>query len=86
MMLVSHLTINTVQLLRDRLSSQLANNDAKNVFIDLSVCTSFDTAGLSLLIELKKSCKNRSKSLCFSNISDDVKNLAEFYDVVDIFN
>lgn len=84
--LVGHLTINTVQLLRDRLSSQLANNDAENIFIDLSAFTSFDTAGLALLIELKKICKSNSKSLCFLKMSDNIKSLAKFYDVVDIFD
>lgn len=86
MQLEGDLTLNTVKLTRDRLLSQLKINGSKNIFVDLSTVNTFDTAGLALLIDLKRACVNYTKTLCFVNVPDSIKNLAKFYDVVEIFN
>lgn len=83
--LANNLTISSVQLTRDRLLSQLKNKNTADILINLRDVARFDTAGLALLIDLKKASKQHSKSLNFSEVPERIKSLAEFYGVADLF-
>lgn len=83
--LADNLTISSVQLTRDRLLSQLKNNNTTDISINLRDVARFDTAGLALLIDLKKVSKQNAKSLSFTEVPRNIRNLAEFYDVADLF-
>jgi anti-anti-sigma factor len=51
----------------------LKNN--KNILLDLSNVTEFDTTGLQLLISLQKSLKKNNKNLFLRRCSEVVKNI-----------
>lgn len=83
--LADNLTISTVQSTRDRLLSQLKNKNTADISINLCNVARFDTAGLALLIDIKKVSKQHSKKINFCEVPESIKSLAEFYGVADLF-
>lgn len=84
--LTNNLTINTVQMLRDRLLSRIKNNQHETVNIDLSGVSHCDTSGLVLLIDIKKQCNQHSKIVQFIKVPQKIADLADFYEVEKILN
>lgn len=68
----------TVQLDRERLLKLLQDMQTISVCLDLSEVSLCDSAGLALLIEAKRLCKQYDKTLAIKGISKEISALAEF--------
>lgn len=84
--LTKNLTINTVQNIRDSLSSRVKNAKNHTILLDLADIELCDTSGLALLIDLKSQCFNNSTQLKLVNIPDKISELANFYEVDELLN
>ncbi len=84
--LTNNLTINTVQLVHDRLLSRIKNNQVATVVVDLSKVEHCDTSGIAMLIDIKKQCHKYSKNLQLIKIPQKITELARFYEVDEIIN
>lgn len=74
----SELTFNTANTHLAALTTFVKQSKSNLLFIDLSNVTQCDSAGLALLIEIKRLCKRMKKSLTIANIPATVLALAEF--------
>ncbi|AHE67458.1 STAS domain-containing protein [Legionella oakridgensis] len=76
--LSNELTFDTVESDYKRLLKAIQDNDTKNFCLDLQHVTECDSAGLALLIEAKRLCKQYDKSLLIHGMSKDIYALAKF--------
>ena len=74
----SELTFDTVQPDSKRLLKLCLDNKTTKICLDLSEVTHCDSAGLALLIEAKRLCKQYGKSLIIEKMPKIVSALAEF--------
>lgn len=79
----SELTFESVIDVRKSLIDLLANTWT-HLNLDLSAVTHCDSAGMALLIEIIKLCKNNNRILHISGITSATYSLAVFYGVKDI--
>jgi len=82
--LENQLTFNTVNDHLTQLHMALSAKPASFVVLDLQGITACDSAGLALLIEMKRWCKKQEKSLQIVDIPADVVVLAQFCGVEDL--
>lgn len=80
------LTFQTVQADRGRLVRQLNDSVMTTLFFDLSQVDLCDSAGLALLIETKRLCKQHNKKLVIEGMPQSVHALAEFCGLETILN
>ena len=80
----SELTFNSVVIIRNKLLKCL-KTDSNDVFcLDLTEVEHCDSAGLALLVDAKKSCKQHNKRFKVLGFSPKTLSLAEFCGVNDI--
>jgi phospholipid transport system transporter-binding protein len=72
------LTFETVQLDSQRLLKLLRETTTTGIRLDLCEVVQCDSAGLALLIEAKRLCKQHGKSLIIEGIPNVISALAEF--------
>ena len=72
------LTFNTVESDRRRLFLEIQQSDASGFFLDLSDVTQCDSAGVALLVELKRLCKHDNKPFIIKGMPMVIEALAEF--------
>ncbi len=72
------LTFDTVQSDSQRLLKLLKHRDTSEIHLDLSDVVLCDSAGLALLIDAKKLCKQHKKELTIKGMTPDISALAEF--------
>ena len=82
----NELTFNTVSADRERLFESLKDAEVKSLRIDLSQVKHCDSAGLALLIEAKRLCKQYNKMFVIDKIPLEVSALAEFCGLEAILN
>ena len=78
---VSILTIATVAADRVRLIALLKESPSKAIHCDLSAVQTCDSAGLALLIDMRRLCRHYGSTLKIDHIPDDVRALATLYGV-----
>jgi ABC-type transporter Mla MlaB component len=79
-----NLTYDTVNLALKTLKCDLSKQPTKDVILDLSEVIFFDSAGVALLVELKRmSLLKLKKNLCF-RFSNQVLQLVMFYELNDL--
>lgn len=74
----SSLTFDTVQLNVKRLLQLLHDTSTKIIRLDLQGVTECDSAGLALLIEIKRLCHQYNKSLLIEKMPNSIASMAEF--------
>ncbi len=74
----SELTFKSVVSIRAKLNKALIGDTNQHFCLDLSDVTHCDSAGLALIIEAKKLCKQNNKMFEITGISSDTQSLAEF--------
>lgn len=80
----TELSFNSVVAIRDKMARAL-KTEAKKIFcLDLSDVELCDSAGLALLIEAKKLCKQSNKLFKVVGVSPEIQSLAEFCGVNDV--
>ena len=80
----TELTFNSVVAIRNKLF-KLLKTDSNEIFcLDLTEVIHCDSAGLALLIEAKKLCKQHNKNFKVVGISTKTQSLAAFCGVNDI--
>lgn len=72
------LTFDTVQADSQRLLNVLRNNETTSVRLALDEVEQCDSAGLALLIEAKRLCKQYQKTLAITGMPKHIAALAEF--------
>ncbi|PJD96886.1 MAG: sulfate transporter [Legionella sp.] len=80
----THLTFDTVASVRKAVYKQVVTHADSAFVLDLSEVVHCDSAGLALLIEVKKLCRQQGKSLNVVGVSSNIHALAEFCGVNDI--
>ncbi|KTD60805.1 STAS domain-containing protein [Legionella shakespearei] len=80
----TELTFKSVVSVRAKLSKALTNNTSNKFCLDLSDVTHCDSAGLALLIEARKLCKQNNKIFEVIGMSPETQSLAEFCGVKNI--
>lgn len=75
---VERLTFETVVDSRLDFFKQLMSDNTGTICLDLSSVRQCDSAGLALLIEAKKLCKQHNKTFEIREMSDKTRALAEF--------
>lgn len=78
------LTFNSVISVRAKLYEALKEETSDQFCLDLSDVTHCDSAGLALLIEARKLCKQNKKMFKVIGISPETQSLAEFCGVKSI--
>ncbi len=78
------LTFYTVNGLLKDLQAMMLGNSATAVVLDLQSVTACDSAGLALLIELKRWCAKQKKTLQLVSMPHSIKMLARFCGVDDL--
>lgn len=82
---VKDLTFDSVPDESTRLMSILRDSKTvSKIVFDLSQVSRCDSAGLALLIDVKRLCKKHDKSLSFQGISDNIMALASFSGIEDV--
>ncbi|OGV27940.1 MAG: hypothetical protein A3E88_06895 [Legionellales bacterium RIFCSPHIGHO2_12_FULL_35_11] len=76
-----NLTIHTVKAELDRLLLLIKNKALYNYNFDLGEVTFFDSAGLALLVEIKRICEQQNIAYSFSRIPQAIFSIAEFCEV-----
>jgi phospholipid transport system transporter-binding protein len=74
----SRLTFDTVQLNVKPLMELLHDNSTKIIRLDLQGIIECDSAGLALLIEIKRLCHQYNKSLLIEEMPNSIALMAEF--------
>jgi len=72
------LTFKSVVSVRDKLYKALMEDTRERFCLDLSDVTHCDSAGLALIIEARKLCKQNNKVFDVIGISPETQSLAEF--------
>jgi phospholipid transport system transporter-binding protein len=80
----TELNFNSVVAIREKLKKALKMESNSVFCLDLSEVTVCDSAGLALLIETKKLCKQYSKIFKVVGVSPKIQSLAEFCGVNDV--
>lgn len=80
----TELTFKSVVSARAKLYKALKDNSSNRFCLDLSDVTHCDSAGLALLIEARKLCKQNNKIFEVIGISPETQSLAEFCGVKSI--
>lgn len=80
----SELTFKSVVSVRARLYKALTDDTTNRFCLDLSEVKHCDSAGLALLIEARKLCKQSNKIFEVIGMSEKTQSLAEFCGVKDI--
>lgn len=80
----SELTFKSVVSVRAKLYKALMDDTSNRFCLDLSEVQHCDSAGLALLIEARKLCKQGNKSFEVVGISPETQSLAEFCGVKSI--
>lgn len=80
----NELTFKSVIAIRARLYKALTNSSCNRFCLDLSEVTHCDSAGLALLIEARKLCKQSNKIFEVIGMSPETQSLAEFCGVKNI--
>lgn len=78
------LTFKSVVSVRAMLYKALLNETSDRFCLDLSNVTHCDSAGLALLIEARKLCKQNNKTFEVIGMSSETQSLAEFCGVKSI--
>ena len=78
------LTFKSVVSIRAKLYKALMEDETGRFCLDLSAVTHCDSAGLALLIEAKKLCKQSKKTFEMVGVSSKTQSLAEFCGVKNI--
>lgn len=78
------LTFKSVIAVRTQLYQTLMVDSNSRLSLDLSEVKRCDSAGMALLIEVRKMCKQNNKGLEIIGMSTDTQALAEFCGVKDI--
>lgn len=81
--LEGELTIFTAEATRQRLLDAVAAGEALE--IDLAHVTEMDSAGLQLMIAVKRQAQHQGKALCFVNHSAPVQDVLDLCDLVGHF-
>ncbi|MDF1758848.1 MAG: STAS domain-containing protein [Legionellaceae bacterium] len=76
--LSADLTVHTVKLERDRLLLGIKEAKIKKLRLDLSEVNRCDSAGVALLIEIKRVCDKKNIDYSFYAVPKEVHSLAEF--------
>ena len=58
--------------------------DRTDLIIDLEQVTEVDSSAVSMLLEWQRKALNNNQKLCFSNLSDSLKNLTQLYGVSEL--
>jgi phospholipid transport system transporter-binding protein len=58
--------------------------DRTDLIIDLEQVTKVDSSAISMLLEWQRKALNNNQKLCFSNLSDSLKNLTQLYGVSEL--
>jgi len=58
--------------------------DGDSVIVDLAAVTRADSSVLSLLLEWTRQYSGSGRTIAFSNLSKDIRSLADLYGVVDL--
>lgn len=74
----SELTFNSVTSVYTSLSNAVTKKKEINICLDLSEVTRCDSAGLALLIELRRLCQHHKKTLEINGVPSQLQSLAEF--------
>ena len=72
------LTFDTVQSDNLRLLKLMSDNSTTSIRLDLQDVTQCDSAGLALIIEAKRLCRQHKKTLEIVGVSAPISSLAEF--------
>ena len=72
------LTFKSVVSIRARIYQALKDDASDRFCLDLSEVKDCDSAGLALLIELRKLCKQSNKTFEVIGVSPETRSLAEF--------
>lgn len=80
----TELSFNSVIAIRSKLSKLLKADSNEVLCLDLSDVIHCDSAGLALLIEAKKLCKQYNKIFKVVGVPTKIQSLAEFCGVNDI--
>jgi phospholipid transport system transporter-binding protein len=80
----NELTFKTVQFDIARLRKILEGQPVKTLHLDLQNVIYCDSAGLALLIEAKRLCKQHNTTLELKGLNDAISSLAEFCGVAPI--
>lgn len=80
----TELTFHSVVTIREKLAKALKIENSQVFCLDLSDVTLCDSAGLALLIEAKKLCKQYNKIFKVVGVSSKTQSLAEFCGVNDV--
>ena len=72
------LTFKSVVTIRAKLNAALTDSSDLLFCLDLSEVTQCDSAGIALLIEARKMCKQSNKKLVVIGLSQETQSLAEF--------
>ena len=75
---VDYLTFDTVIQNRLHFFKQLLSDDTGKICLDLAAVTQCDSAGLALLIEAKKLCKQHNKQFEIRAMPEKTRALAKF--------
>ena len=78
------LTFDSVVAIRAAVTAALKTDNNTVFCLDLSEVTRCDSAGLALLIEIRKLCQQKSKIFKVIGVSAETKSLAEFCGVKSI--
>lgn len=84
--LASELTFNTVSTEQNRLFKSMQNVSMTSLCLDLSEVALCDSAGLALLIEAKRLCRQFNKNINIENMSKEIDALTEFCGVQEILS
>jgi phospholipid transport system transporter-binding protein len=58
--------------------------DRTDLIIDLAQVTEVDSSAVSMLLEWQRKAQKNNQRLCFSNISENLKNLTQLYGVSEL--
>jgi phospholipid transport system transporter-binding protein len=72
------LTFNSVSLVWEKIAALLKREQGTRFCLDLSLVTHCDSAGLALLIQIKKFCQQDNKQFELKNMPEKTHALAQF--------
>ena len=58
--------------------------DRPDLIIDLAQVTEVDSSAVSMLLEWQRKAQKNNRRLCFSNMPESLKNLAQLYGVAEL--
>ncbi|WP_244946883.1 STAS domain-containing protein [Legionella israelensis] len=82
--LTTALTFETVVAVRENLFQHILSHHNNAICLDLSGVKHCDSAGLALLIDVKKFCQKHDRQLMLTGVSKETQSLAEFCGIHDL--